>query len=77
MLAEIRGFYYELAQATHPGALDALLRIVPLNQVLFGTDFPHFDARQTGKEIVDYGFGAKELAAIDRGDAFRLFPRFR
>jgi predicted TIM-barrel fold metal-dependent hydrolase len=76
-IAELRKFYYEVAQAAHPGALDALLRIVPLKQVLFGTDFPHFTAKETGRQLVDYGFNAKALAAIDRDNALKLFPRFR
>jgi predicted TIM-barrel fold metal-dependent hydrolase len=49
---ELRKFY-AMAQAALPGALDALLRIVPLKQVLFGTDFPHFTARETGRQLVD------------------------
>ena len=73
----LKKFYYELAQATHPGALDALLRIVPIGQVLFGTDFPHFTAKATARELVRYGFGAAQLAAIERGNAQKLFPRFR
>ncbi len=77
VLPILRKFYYELAQAAHPGALDALLRIVPIVQVLFGTDFPHFTAKATAKQISAYGFSAQQLAAIDRGNAQRLFPRFR
>lgn len=76
VMAEIRKLHYELAQATHPGALDALLRIVPVKQILFGTDYPHFNAKDTAREIGRYGFSAKDLAAIDRGNALRLFPRF-
>jgi predicted TIM-barrel fold metal-dependent hydrolase len=77
VLPEFRKLYYECAQAAHPGALDALLRIVPLRQLLFGTDFPHYNSKQTGRQLVDYGFSASELAAINRGNALRLFARFR
>jgi predicted TIM-barrel fold metal-dependent hydrolase len=74
---EIRRLYYECAQAIHPGALDALLRMAPLDHVLFGTDFPHFTAKYTAKRLGEYdGFGARELAAINRGNALKLFPRF-
>jgi len=37
---ELRKFYYEIAQANHAGALDALLRMAPVSQVLFGSDYP-------------------------------------
>ena len=50
---ELRKFYYEIAQANHPGALDALLRLVPATQVLFGTDYPYRPAGEAveGLEI--------------------------
>jgi predicted TIM-barrel fold metal-dependent hydrolase len=76
LMHEIRKLYYEVAQAVHPGALDALLRMAPLEHVLFGTDFPHFTAKYTAKRISEYGFGAKELAAINRQNALKLFPKF-
>jgi predicted TIM-barrel fold metal-dependent hydrolase len=75
--AHLKKLYYEVAQAVHPGALDALMRIAPLDHVLFGTDFPHFNAKDTGAKLADYdGFGTKELAAVTRGNALKLFPRF-
>jgi len=77
VLAELRKFYYEVAQAAHPGALSSLTRLVKVNQILFGTDFPYRSSREIGKGLVDYGFNEKELAAINRGNAVRLFPRLR
>ncbi len=77
IVPELRKLYYDIAQAMHPGALDALLRLVPLNHALFGTDFPHRTAKETARQLVDYGFGAKELGAIYRDNALKLFPRFR
>ncbi|MCC6473245.1 MAG: amidohydrolase [Burkholderiales bacterium] len=75
---ELKKFYYEVAQALHPGALDALLRMAPLNHVLFGTDYPHFHAKETGRRLAAYeGFDEAALAAINRGNALKLFPRFR
>ena len=78
LMAEIRKLHYECAQAIHPGALDAFLRMAPLGQLLFGTDFPHFTAKYTAKRLEQYdGFGPKELAAIYRGNALKMFPRFK
>ncbi|HWE71755.1 MAG TPA: amidohydrolase family protein [Stellaceae bacterium] len=37
---ELQRLYYELAQASHRGAIAALTAIVPKTQILFGTDFP-------------------------------------
>ena len=41
VLAELRRFYYEVAQAAHPGALSSLTRLVKVNRILFGTDAPN------------------------------------
>lgn len=75
-LYELKKFHYEVAQAAHPGALAALTRLVPLKQVLFGTDFPYRSAQEIGQGLVRYGFGERELHAINRGNALKLFPRF-
>jgi len=76
VLHEINKFYYDTAQANHPGALAALLKIAPVSQVMFGTDFPF----RPGAEVVDglthYGFSPADLQAIERGNALRLLPRW-
>lgn len=76
VLHEVRKFYYDTAQANHPGALAALLKLAPVSQVMFGTDFPF----RPGAEVVDglaqYGFAAAELQAVERGNALRLMPRW-
>jgi len=77
VLAELRRFYYEVAQAAHPGALSSLTRLVKVNQILFGTDFPYRTSKEIGKGLVDYGFNAAQLAAINRGNAVKLFPQFK
>ena len=47
-------------------------------QLLFGTDFPHFTAKYTAKRLEQYdGFDERTLAAIYRGNALKLFPRFK
>jgi len=37
---ELRRFYYDTAQANHAGALAALMKLVPVSQVVLGTDYP-------------------------------------
>lgn len=71
---ELKKFYYDTAQANHPGALVALLKIAPASQVLFGTDFPY----RTGAEVISglagEHFPAKDLRGIERENALRLMP---
>ena len=39
-MAELQRFYYDVAQIAHPVPLAALAKIVPVSQILWGTDFP-------------------------------------
>jgi predicted TIM-barrel fold metal-dependent hydrolase len=57
--------------------MKALRTLVPVSQIVFGTDFPFRTAVETGKGLATCGvFNAQELEAIDRGNAMRLLPRF-
>ena len=47
-LPEFRKFHYELAQGNTPGQIAALLKMVPISQVLYGTDYP-FRRRRRGQ----------------------------
>ena len=76
-LYELRRFYYDTAQGNHEGALKALTAIIPVSQVLYGTDFPFRDGAEENAGLGGYGFSASERMAIDRGNALRLFPRLK
>jgi len=39
-LAEAARFYYDTAQASNPAAMSALRKVVPVSQIVFGTDYP-------------------------------------
>jgi predicted TIM-barrel fold metal-dependent hydrolase len=76
-LAHLKRFHYDTAQAAHPWALMGLTRLVESTQILFGTDFPYRTATETAQGIIDFGFSEGDLAAIDRGNATRLMPRWK
>jgi 6-methylsalicylate decarboxylase len=77
VVPELRKFYYDVAQAAHPMALASLLKLVPVSQVLFGTDFPFRTASDHAKGLADYGFSAADLRAIERDNAVRMLPRLK
>ena len=74
---ELAKFYYETAQANHAGGLDALLRVAPVSQVMFGSDYPFRPGSEVVEGLTKYGFSRADLEAIDRGNALRLLPRWR
>jgi 6-methylsalicylate decarboxylase len=74
LMHELQRFYYDTAQANHPGALAALLKIVTPAQLLFGTDFPYRDGAEVNGGLTAHGFTDKEMAGIERDNALRLMP---
>jgi predicted TIM-barrel fold metal-dependent hydrolase len=74
---ELKRFYYDTAQASHPMALASLTKLVPVSQIVFGTDFPYRNAAEHVKGLTAYGFSASDLARIDRENAVRLIPRLK
>ena len=72
VMAELKRFYYDTAQAAHPYALASLTKLIPISQIVFGTDYPYRTAADHVKGLTDFGFSATDLMAIDRGNALRL-----
>jgi len=70
----LRRYYYEIAQGNTPGQLAALLKLVTISQVLFGTDYPYREGVEAVDGLRDYGFSAADATAIDRGNAMALLP---
>ena len=77
-LAEATKLYYDTAQTANAAAMSALLKVVPVSQILFGTDFPFRTAEDHVKGLKECGlFTSKNLREIDRENAARLLPRYR
>jgi len=72
---EARKFYYEVAQANHPGALAALLKLAPISNVLYGSDYPLRPVSQVTAGVDKYEFTAAQRRALERDNAVRLMPR--
>lgn len=52
--------------------------MVPMSQILFGTDFPFGASAQQHKLLVESGvFNTQELRAIDYENVGRLLPRYK
>jgi predicted TIM-barrel fold metal-dependent hydrolase len=77
VMAELQRFHYDVAQVAHPMALSALTRLVPISQILWGTDFPFRFGTEYVQGLAEFGFSADDLRKIERENALRLLPRWR
>jgi len=76
LMYELQKFYYDTGQAHAAPLLASYKALVPVAQILFGTDFPFRGSVETAKGLRDNGgFSATELRAIERDNAVQLFPR--
>ena len=73
---EIQRFYYDVAQVAHPVPMAAMKALYPLSQILFGTDYTFRTAAEISEGLDTCHLSAKELRAIHRDNAARLFPQF-
>jgi hypothetical protein len=75
VLPILQRFHYDVAQVAHPMALAALTRMVPISQLLWGTDFPFRFGREYVQGLSEF-FSAEDLRLIDRDSALALLPRW-
>jgi len=72
-------FYYDLTAATSEEQLFAILKLVPVSQLLMGLDFPLMPKSSFAPAISDVGrypaFSEADLRSLSYESAFRLFPK--
>jgi len=74
---ELTKLYYECAHAAYPAAIAALTAFAPPSQYLFGTDWPAEPMESTLDELPKSKLSPEVMRALNRGNAERLFPRFK
>jgi predicted TIM-barrel fold metal-dependent hydrolase len=72
--AELRRLHYDTANATHPASMAALLQLVPISQITYGTDYPYFALNQIDS-LRQLRLPDADLEAIASRNAARLVPR--
>jgi 6-methylsalicylate decarboxylase len=74
----IASFYYDLTAATSEAQLGAILKLVPVSQLLMGLDNPFMPKSTFAPAIADVGryqaFNEADLRSISYANAFRLYP---
>ena len=74
---ELKRLYYECAHAAYPAPMAALQAFAPPSQYLFGTDYPVEPYETTVEQFPGLHLSAEVTYALDRGNAERLWPKFR
>src|SRR5579864_1238315 len=78
ILRQLRKCYYDTAQISNPVALGALRKVIPVSQILYGTDYWYRTAVESVRGLdTSKVFSAEELRAINRTNAERILPRYR
>ena len=76
IFAELARQHYDTANATSVPAMAALLKLVPVSQITYGTDYPYFPADQN-EALRKLDLSAADLQAIEHDNAARLIPRLK
>jgi predicted TIM-barrel fold metal-dependent hydrolase len=70
----VQKFFYEIAQGNLPGQFAALLKLIPVSQLMFGSDYPYREGIEAVDGLNGYPFSDAERASINRETALRLMP---
>ena len=74
---ELKRLHYETANSAYAPNMAALLKFVPISQVLFGSDFPYVSVTENVSDLGKVGLSAGDLRAIERDNALRLIARLK
>jgi predicted TIM-barrel fold metal-dependent hydrolase len=71
----VQKYFYEIAQGNLPGQFAALLKLIPVSQLMFGSDYPFREGVEAMEGLDGYSFSNAERASINRETALKLLPR--
>ena len=76
IVGELKRLHYDTANATSAPTMAALLKLVPMSQITYGTDYPYFPLGQIAS-LRQMGFSPEEMQSIESGNAIRLISRLK
>jgi 6-methylsalicylate decarboxylase len=76
VLAYLRRLYYDTGLSNNDVALASTLAAVPLERIVFGTDWPYAALPDGNDPAPDLGLGADDRRGLDAANALALVPRF-
>ena len=76
-VAEFKRFYYDTANAGYGAPMSALLKLVPPEQIVFGTDYPYVSTDWNAKALRTTGLSDAQIRGIETQNAKVLIPRLK
>jgi 6-methylsalicylate decarboxylase len=73
---ELKRLYYDTANATSAPTMAALMNLVPISQITFGSDYPYFPLDQISN-LQQIGLTQQQLQDIGSSNAMRLIPNLK
>ena len=70
---ELNRFFYDTAQVANAVTIEALAKLVPMSQIVFGSDFPYRTSEETAGGV-GARFKGPALRGIERDNAVRILP---
>jgi 6-methylsalicylate decarboxylase len=70
---ELNRFFYDTAQVANAVTIEALAKLVPASQIVFGSDFPYRTSAEHVSGLAQR-FKGKMLRGIERDNAARILP---
>ena len=77
VIAELQKFYLDIAHASFPYPMAAMMKFAKPDHILFGTDYPFEPIESTVNELPGLGLSAPVMRAIERENAEKILPRFK
>ena len=71
---ELNRFFYDTAQVANAVTIEALAKLVPASQIVFGSDFPYRTSAEHVSGLAQR-FKGRMLRGIERDNAARILPR--
>ena len=74
---ELKRLYYDLAISGNRPAFAALAQLVPMSQMLFGSDHPYRPLGESAQGMMNFGLSAANLRAVGWDNAAALLPQLK
>jgi len=71
---QLMRLHFDVVSVTQPGPFAALASLVPVSQLLFGSDYPYWPPDIAATGLAALHLSEADLAAIEAGNALRLLP---